>query len=148
MPSSALGIIEVMGLALLTSLLMQAILFLLGVAAMNTSLKHVSRIAMIPFIIVFISFYTSLFLSLPEWALLINPFMALMDSIVTTYTGLPPSMPSQLSINMSGAPAINHGVPLTYGILSTIAWTIALTAAAVPLINKIKYKPPEEAREL
>ncbi len=141
----ALGIAEVIGLSILASLFMQAVLFLLSVGALNLSLKQIARIAFIPYILAFISYFVYLYINLPGWAILINPFMGLMGAIATVYSGFN-YIPSYLAVGSNME--ISKAVPLTYGIASVIIWTILLTAFVIPLITRIRYKPPEEIREL
>ncbi|WP_252900284.1 hypothetical protein [Vulcanisaeta sp. JCM 14467] len=42
---------------------------------------------------------------------------------------------------------ISKAIPLTYGIASIIIWTVVFTALAIPLITRVRYRPPEEIRE-
>ena len=142
-----LGIAKVIGLSLLTFLFMGSLLFLLGVASLNASLRQVYRISMIPMIIVFISYFMYLYLKLPNWAILLNPFMGIMGTIATVYMGLN-HMPSRLVVTTSGNyMEISKAIPLTYGIASIIIWTVVFTALAIPLITRVRYRPPEEIRE-
>lgn len=142
-----LGTAEVVGLAILVSLFMEAILFLLGIAALNVSLRQVSRLSFIPYILTFISYFIYLYLNVPKWVILLDPFMGFMGIIVTVYSGFS-NIPSYLVVNaVHNGLEIGKAVPLTYGIVSAVIWTIIPTILAIPLVMRIKYKPPEEVRE-
>lgn len=143
-----LGTAEVIGLSLLTSLFMESILFLLGIVTLNISLRHVSRIAFIPYILVFISYFVYLSLKLPNWAIVLDPFMGIIGTIATVYVGLD-YVPSQLrAMTSSDYIKISKAMPLAYGVASIIIWTVVFTVLAIPLITSVRYRPPEEIREL
>ncbi len=57
-------------------------------------------------------------------------------------------MPSRLVVTTSSNyMEISKAIPLTYGIASIIIWTVVFTALAIPLITRVRYRPPEEIRE-
>ena len=141
------GLAEVLGLSVLASLFTQALLFLMAVAALNVSPKHVGRLAFIPMMLVFVSFYAYMFLDMPDWAILANPFMAIQGAIAAVYGGMG-HLPSHLVMGGNGPLDIGKAVPLYYDVISIIAWTALLTALSIPLILRIKYRPAEELREL
>lgn len=145
----ALGLAEVFGLSVLAFLFMQSLLFLMGVIALNTSPRHVGRMSFIPMMLTYVSYFTYLYLNMPSWALLINPFTAMLSAIAAVYAGMD-YLPSQLIMRYEAGAGlmVDKAAPLYYGVLSAIAWTALLTALSIPLILRIEYKPAEELREL
>lgn len=141
-----LGLAEVLGISVLAFLFMQSLLFLEAVIALNISPKHVGKMAFMPMMLTFVSYYAYLFLDMPGWGILANPFAAIQGAIVAAYSGVG-HLPSRLSIDESGR-WMDSAVPLHYDVIVVAVWIALLTALSIPLILRIKYKPAEELREL
>ena len=135
------GTAAVVGLALLAFVFAQSLVFLMGVAALSVSPRHVLRISYLPLMLVFASYLAYVFLPMPSWAFFVNPFLTLIGTIGAAYGGL-----DRLPSNLAGQP--NGIMTMGDAVSIIIVWTAALTALAIPMTLRIRYSHVEELREL
>jgi hypothetical protein len=145
LPASAAGALGFVGSAALGAVFTTSFMFLVFLLALRMP-KHTTRIAFIPMVIYFASYYSYLYGVVPRDAIALVPFVSLVGLGVGTYAGYGDA-PTQLMPDISyGRFVAPPTVPAWQVAAGALAWIAALAALSVAIIGRIRYESPELLR--